>query len=135
MVERRDLLPNANRWPFYRIEPLGADGEGGPHDDGLLPPWQFEASMSASRGLRRTWPSQRLPTCWRTAGLSEFDFIAAMDDFVRGRVAQVVQDREYGGTHLRSDCIFCAHVQRAFLHQRVFSEVRVGTATWIQGAP
>ena len=30
MVERRDLLPNADRWPFYRIEPLGADGEDGP---------------------------------------------------------------------------------------------------------
>ena len=28
---------------FNRIEPLGADGEGGPRDDGLLPPWQFEA--------------------------------------------------------------------------------------------
>ena len=44
----------------------------------------------------------------------EFDFIAAIDDFVWCRVAQVVQDREYGAAHLRSDCIYCAHVQRAF---------------------
>ena len=44
----------------------------------------------------------------------EFDFIAAKNDFVWGRVAQVVQDREYGAAHLRSDCIYCAHVQRAF---------------------
>ena len=35
----------------------------------------------------------------------EFDVIAATDDFVWGREAQVVQDREYGAVHLRKDCI------------------------------
>jgi len=140
MVERRDLLPNADRWLFdglsrlvqmVRVDPAMTDYylHGSSKLDVAMRKHVCISGIaayvaeSATAHMLEDGRLARTIDQLKVVVQEEFDSIAAMDDFVRGCVAQVVQDREYGAAHLRSDCIHCAHVQRAFLQKRVFSEV------------
>ena len=54
----------------------------------------------------------------------EFDLITAIGEFTWGRLALVADDAEYPAESLEADVTECAHVQRAFLEKRIFSELR-----------